>query len=236
MFIIEPIEGDVFNPIVLQAIQQLTEKAWQLPFASRVDSITNFQHTHSEEDDLIVADLVTDLASLTKMQIQSIKNIALHEPLLVNRLISKTGHVSGVNVTVQLPDKSPMEAMEVAASARKLAAEIKAQYPKIKLHLTGIVMMNNAFIESPINDNSTLVPIMFGIVIATLWLSLRSLFSVLSVILLIIFSIGLFGWQGSVVTQASAPAPIIILTMVAADCITCEWDILKKQLSGKVYG
>ncbi len=223
MFIIESTEGNIFTPPVLQAIQKLTKKAWQLPFASRVDSITNFQHTYSEEDDLIVADLVPASASLDKTQIQSIRRIALHEPLLVNRLISKTGHVSGINVTVQLTDKSPLETMEVATSARKLAAEIESQYPKINVYLTGIVMMNNAFIESPINDNTTLIPIMFAIVIATLWLSLRSLFSVTGVILLIIFSIvsalGLFGWQGSVVTQASAPAPIIILTMVVADCI-----------------
>ena len=45
LFVIDPTEGDVFSPPVLQAIQLLTKEAWQLPYSSRVDSITNFQHT-----------------------------------------------------------------------------------------------------------------------------------------------------------------------------------------------
>ncbi len=45
LFIVKPTDGDIFNPKVLQAINQLTKEAWQLPFSSRVDSITNFQHT-----------------------------------------------------------------------------------------------------------------------------------------------------------------------------------------------
>ncbi|PKM12117.1 MAG: RND transporter [Gammaproteobacteria bacterium HGW-Gammaproteobacteria-10] len=223
LFVIEPEAGDVFDPSVLQAIVELTKKSWQIAFASRVDSITNFQHTKAEGDDLMVADLVTEPAALTEAQIQALKTIALNEPLLVNRLSSKTGHVAGVNVTVQLPDKSPWEAMEVAANARQIAAEIEARYPHVKLHLTGAVMMNNAFIESPFHDNTTLVPIMTALVIAVLWFSLHSITATFCVILIIVFSIsaalGLFAWQGSVLSQASAPAPIIILTMTVADCV-----------------
>ena len=43
---------------LLQGIQDLTKKSWQTPYSSRVDSITNFQHSYAKEDDLIVRDLV----------------------------------------------------------------------------------------------------------------------------------------------------------------------------------
>jgi predicted RND superfamily exporter protein len=223
LFIVKPADGDVFNPKVLQAINQLTKEAWQLPFSSRVDSVTNFQHTVAKDDELIVADLVADPASLTKDQIQTIKQTALNEPLLANRLISKTGHVSGVNVTVRLPDKNSMEVVEVAEKARKIAAKIEATFPEIKIYLTGIAMMNNAFVESTLNDNKMLIPVMYGIVIIVAFLSLRSITAVICVVLLIVFSsispLGIFSWFDGLITPPSAVSPVIILTIAVADSI-----------------
>ncbi|MBE0434891.1 MAG: MMPL family transporter [Methylomicrobium sp.] len=223
LFVIESADGEIFSESTLQAIIELTDLAWQIPYASRVDSITNFQHTVSDGDDLIVADLVSDTRSLSDTALKSIKHTAVNEPLLVDRLISKNGHVSGVNVTVQLPQKSALEAIEVTQAARNIVKKIDSQYPHLSLHLTGIVMMNNAFIESALNDNATLAPLMLLIVIIALVLCIKSFSATLSVIFLIFCSIaaalGLFGWQGHYLTLASAPAPIIIMTMAVADCV-----------------
>ena len=38
----------------------MTERLWQTPFSSRVDSISNFQWTRSDEDDVIISDLVEE--------------------------------------------------------------------------------------------------------------------------------------------------------------------------------
>lgn len=223
MIIVEPANGNIFTKKNLQVIIELTEAAWQLPYSSRVDSISNFQHTIAEEDNLIVNDLVTEPESLTETQLQNIKHIAIHEPLLRNRLISTTGHVAGINVTMPLPGKSPMEALEIADVSRKLVAEFTHTHPDIKLHLTGLVMLNNAFGEASINDNKTLVPVMFAIVFLVLFLCLRSLSATVSVLLItffsIIFAIGLAVWLGIKLTPTSATAPTIILTMAVADCV-----------------
>ncbi|MCK4492785.1 MAG: MMPL family transporter [Methylococcales bacterium] len=222
LFIIEPKEKDVFTTFSLAAIQELTKKAWQTPYSSRVDSITNFQHTQANGDNLIVADLVKN-PHISADKIAIIKQIALAEPLLVNRLISTSGHVAGVNVTVQLPNKDPNEAAEIATSARALIKDIEARYPNIKIHLTGMAMMSNAFSESAMNDNVTLVPAMYVLVIFVLLISLRSMSATLSVVLLIIFSIvstlGITGWSGWFLTPTSAISPTIILTMAVADCV-----------------
>ncbi len=223
MFVVEPEQSDVFNAYTLQAVHELTKVLWQLPYSSRVDSITNFQHTVAVEDELTVGDLVLDPTSLSENDFKRIRKVALNEPMLVDRLISRTGHVTGVNVTVQLPGINPQEAMDVAAEARNIAAKIKAQYPGINLHLTGMVMMNNAFGESAANDQETLVPLMYGIVFITLLLSLRSFSATISVVLLIVFSIssslGIAGWLGWYLTPTSAISPTIVLTMAVADCI-----------------
>jgi predicted RND superfamily exporter protein len=223
IFVVEPVNDNIFTKENLQAIIELTEAAWQLPYSSRVDSITNFQHTIAEEDDLIVNDLVMEPESLTEAQLQNIKHIAIHEPMLKNRLISATGNVAGVNVTMQLPGENPMEALEIAKIARKMAADLTHAHPDIKLHLTGLVMLNNAFGEAAINDNTSLVPIMFAIVFLVLFLCLRSLSATFSVLLItlfaIIFAIGLAVWFGIKLTPTSATAPTIILTMAVADCV-----------------
>ncbi|MCK5830919.1 MAG: MMPL family transporter [Methylococcales bacterium] len=235
LFVIQPKDGNVFTPQTLQAIQEITEKSWKIPYSSRVDSITNFQHTQAEEDDLVVADLVID-SQISAEEINKIKKIALAEPMLINRLISSQGHVTGVNVVVQLPNKNPTEALEVANSARAIVSELETRYPGMKIYLTGMAMMTNAFSESAMNDNKSLVPIMYGIVILVLLVSLRSFSATFSVIILIIFSIistlGITGWIGWSLSPSSAISPTIILTMAVADCV----HILVTQLHNMRIG
>ncbi len=104
----------------LAAVEELTETLWTMPYSSRVDSITNFQHTRAEEDELVVEDLVLDAELLSDRDISRIKQIATTEPSLVNNLISPSGHVTGVNVNILLPGKSMDEAPEIAKFARML--------------------------------------------------------------------------------------------------------------------
>lgn len=188
-----------------------------------MDSISNFQHTIAEEDDLIVADLIIQPLQMTNEQLQYVKQIALNEPLLKDRLISKTGHVTGVNVTMQLPGTNPMEAMEIAEVVRELVTEFKVSHPDLTLHLSGMVMMNNAFGEAAMKDNASLVPLMYGIVLLVLIVCLRSFTATFSVILLIVFSIiaalGLSIYAGVKLTPTSLMSPTIILTMAVADCV-----------------
>ena len=80
MFVIAAKDADVFTREMLGVVQELTESAWKIPYSVRVDSISNFQHTWSEEDDLIVEDLVPDVSWLSDEDLSRIKGIALEEP------------------------------------------------------------------------------------------------------------------------------------------------------------
>ncbi len=223
MILVEPKNGDIFTRENLQAVVELTKDSWQLPYSSRVDSISNFQHTIAQGDDLIVADLISQPLAMTDEQLQYVKQVAVNEPLLKDRLISRTGHVTGVNVTMQLPGTNPMEAMEITVVVRQMVDAFKLKHPDLTLHLSGMVMMNNAFGEASVKDNSTLIPLMYGIVLLVLIFCLRSFTATMSVILLIIFSIitalGLAIYAGIKLTPTSAMAPTIILTMAVADSV-----------------
>jgi predicted RND superfamily exporter protein len=224
LFVLAPKDGQVFTPKILAAVEKLTNDAWQVPYSVRVDSITNFQHTYAEGDHLIVNNLVRDVEHLTAENLTRIREIALHEPLLLNRLISKKADVTGVNVNILLPGKNQqLEALEVADFARKIVDNIQMEYPDLDIYLTGMIMMNNAFPEASKQDMSTLMPIMFFIVIVTIGLLLGAITGTIITVLVIVFSIlsamGLAGWLGIVLSPPSAMAPNIILTLAVADCV-----------------
>ncbi|MDQ7089166.1 MAG: MMPL family transporter [Methylococcales bacterium] len=223
IFILEPLNGDVFEVKTLETVIKLTQDAWKIPYSTRVDSISNFQYSHAIEDNLIVEDLITKPALLTAEARLKIKQIALAEPLLINRLLSKTAHVTTVSVTLELPGKHFTESKEIAIATRRLADMVESSNPNLRVYLTGMAMMDNAFAESAMDDNMTLLPIMYGVLVAVLFLCLRSFSSIFSVILLIVFSVfsalGLATWMGIFLTPTSAISPTIILTMAVADCV-----------------
>lgn len=223
LFVLAPGDGKVFTRETLAAIEELTNKAWQIPYSNRVDSISNFQHTYAQGDDLVVEDLVKGAAHLSDQQIARIKQVALHEPLLVNRLISPQGHTTGINVNVLKPGKSAKEVPDIAAAARKIKAEIESEFPHIKVYLNGGVMFANAFQEVSMEDMSTLVPLMYGILMILMMVLLRSFSGTFATLIIIGVStttaLGLTGWLGISLNATSVNAPTIILTLAIADCI-----------------
>jgi len=221
----------------LDVIEQLTDQSWQIPYSTRVDSITNFQHTIAQDDDLQVSDLVENALESTDNELAYVRYVALNEPLLVNRLVSQQAHVTGVNITIQLPGKTLTEVPEVANFARQIAAEIEATHPEHKIHITGLAMMNNAFGESSQNDMQTLVPIMFLTIIVVLGVLLRSVSAVLGVVIMIsstiMFAMGGMGWLDWKLTAATAGIPTILMTMAVADTVHLLVTFLHNMRSGE---
>lgn len=224
LFVIAPKDGEVFTKVTLATIKELTEKSWQIPHSTRVDSITNFQHSYASEDDLIIEDLVGDVSSMTDDELNDIKRTALSEPNLKNRLISDDAAVTGVNVTINFTDGMvDSETREVVAYARNLVEETLVSNQNIDMYLTGIVMMNNAFPETTEKDNAKLIPLMLLIILVGLYLLLRSTTAVSVTLLVMLLSIGgavgFAGWAGMALNPVSGAAPIIILTVAVADCV-----------------
>ncbi len=228
LIVLQPKDGDVFTPETLLALRRLTEASWQLPYSRRVDSLTNFQHSYAEGDELTVGDLVPARlveggAELTPERLEQLRAIALGEPLLIDRLISPDSRTTAVNVTLTLPGESEQEVPEAMAATRALVADFRAEHPEITVAITGLVALNAAFSEASFADLSTLIPIMYGIIVAGLLVFLRSLAGTVVTLLVVGLSaasaMGLAGWLGIDLTPPSATAPTIILTLAVADSI-----------------
>jgi hypothetical protein len=171
---ITPNSGSVFTPDVLAAVEHATRTSWTLPFVLRVDSISNFQYSHAEEDELIVEDLIENARSLTPETIANIKNIALSEPLLKGQLVNHEGTVTALNITFEMPQVSPETELPLLVEAiRELQTSLEQNYP-VTIQLSGVVMLSNAFFEASMQDQMTLVPAMYLLVLVICGVLLRS--------------------------------------------------------------
>lgn len=223
-FILSPQSGKVVTPETLEAIQWLTEASWQIPYSTRVDSISNFQNTTAEEDDLLVEDLYLEGSELSEQRLAYIQTTAVNEPLLLNKVIDAKASVSVVNATLQLPGINPVqEGPEVVTKVRAIRDEFVQLYPDIDVHLSGMVMMNISFAEASQNDSKTLIPMMFGMVVLGIAIMLRTFTGTISTVVVIIYSIvttmGLAGWMGFFLTGPSSTTPIMVLTLAISDCV-----------------
>ncbi|MDB2415023.1 efflux RND transporter permease subunit [Rickettsiales bacterium] len=236
-FALKPKSGNVFSAETMQAVQELTAESWKLPYSGRVDSITNYQHTYAQGDDLTVVDLVEgDPYELTSADFNRIRNIAMSEPLLVHNSISADGKTTGVNVTFNFPEKSIDEVPRTAIAAEKLLEKFKNNYPDIEMHASGMVSLNNAFSEASMKDMSTLIPLMYLVLLVSMMVFLRSILATIATLLVIAFSamtaMGLAGWAGIHLTPPSVSAPTIILTLAIADSIHIIVSMLKSMQQG----
>ncbi len=237
MFAVEPKDGNVFTRETLAIIEEITRASWKIPYSLRVDSITNFQYTWAEGDDLVVQDLVENAESFTDEQLKKVQEVALAEPLLLNRLITKKTDITGINTTINTPNESPAEIPEVVAFVREMRDKFQEKYPDINIYLTGVVFMDNAFNEAGEGDMKSLVPIMYGVVLIIMVFALRTFWGTFTTLLIMAFSIlsgmGLAGWSGILLTPISANAPTIILTLAVADSIHILVTLFYEMRHGK---
>lgn len=239
LFVLAPKNGNAFTAETLKAVYELTEQSWQIPYSTRVDSLSNFQHTYAVgEDDLVVEDLILDPSEITDNDINRIRDISLNEPNLVNNLISPTGHVTGVNVTISLPGvNETTETPEVTEFSRNLVTEFEQRYPNIDIRLTGMIMMNNAFGENSLNDMTSLIPLSFLSMLIMLAILTRAFAGTFTTLLVIAFSIltgmGLGGYLGLPITGPSTAAPIIILTIAIANSVHILMTLRQRLHAGE---
>ncbi len=223
LFVIQSKDEKRFDGVLSEIAERITEEAWQIPYATRVDSITNFQHTWADGDDLTVEDLIKNGKRLPAQVLNEKVDIALKEPLLNNFLISHDADTTGINVVLQYPEKDLIEVPTAAAHARKIVTGIEKDYPDINIALSGVSMLNNSFAESGIKDMQTLTPIMYGVLLTITFLSLRSISATLATLAVIILStmiaLGAGGMMGILLTPVSLTAPTIVLTLAIADSI-----------------
>ncbi len=224
LLVLAPEDGDVFARDNLQLIVDITDEAWQTPYSTRVDSIANFQHTYSDDGDLIVESLFEYIDELEDDDIRRRKEVALGERSLLHRLINADASVTGVLITVSRPgDDEFGEIRDIMDFVHGLRDQISSQRPDVKVAVTGTVASDAAFAEASIQDSLKLFPLAALVMTGALLLMLRSVLGTVLTLLIIglsvAVSLGFAGYMGYAISPATAAGPTVILTMAIADSV-----------------
>lgn len=237
LFVLAPENGDVFTRENLEAVQWLTEQAWQITHTVRVNSITNHQHTSALDDDVVIEDLVSDAAALDEADLAAVKQIAIEEPLLVDKLVSPSGHVTAVLATLILPQQGPGERIEPVRQARELVGAFEARYPNIDVYLSGGALLSHIFSEYTERDLALLTPLMYLVIVVLLAVTLRSVAATVAATFVIMASIitamGLTNWTGLMFTAPAAAMPSIVMTLAVADSVHLLVTMLREMREGR---
>ncbi|MCG8670042.1 MAG: MMPL family transporter [Pseudomonadales bacterium] len=213
----------IFSPNKLKLVNDLTEESWTVPHSYRVDSVTNFQHSEAEDDDLVTANLIDFLEDQSLESYKKLEEIALDDAFISGRLISLDGKTTGINILVSYPEGNPEAALEATRYTRVLRDKYREQYPDTEIYLTGVTLIDSTFAESVMQDSTTLIPIMYGVIILLLLFLLKSAASVISIILLVILAsasaFGIAGQLGIMLNPTSSSASIVIMTVAVAHCV-----------------
>lgn len=222
IFLVHTPDDDLFNRKALNAIEALTDAAWELPYVLRVDSIANFQHTEVAGDELITDYLYEQASTLSEQDIDRIRRIALNEPSLVRQSISEDGSTATIVARVNL-DEAQSRALEMMPQAEALAHQFRDRYPELTFQLLGDAPNAAASDQATQQTFRETTPIAMTLVLLCLFFILRNLWSVIACQLVIGLSIALgyclFFLLDFRLSPISAGASPIILTLAVADAI-----------------
>ncbi|WP_177408614.1 RND family transporter [Pseudomonas sp. M30-35] len=237
LFVISAQQGDLFNPATLDAISRLTDQAWNLPNVKRVDSLTNFQRVQAVGDDINIDQLLRTGDPLSAADAHKLKQASKHEPLLIGRLVSQDGRLALVAVNFRFaPNTASQQTAKSMHAAQKLAENFKQSNPELNLGLSGSIALDNAFVEASISDSTVLLPSMVLVLLAVIFLVLRSAacaFVTFAVIALGTTSaLGIAALLGVPLSSPSVVAPNIILTIACCDCIHICSGMMRLRRTG----
>jgi uncharacterized protein len=237
LLVVHAKNGSVFTQETLSVVQELTERSWKIPYASRVDSLTNYQNASAAGDDIVVSELVKKPAqTLSDAELIEAQRIATNEPILLGSLLAKDLQTTAVNVTIQLPGSTPEEVTESAAAARALVSELEAKHPNLKIRPSGMAFMNDAFMQASVRDLSVMMPIMVAIMLLGMFFVMRSAWATASVGLIIGLSAALTmafaGWLKYPLSPPCVAAPMIVLTVAVADGVHVVLAVMDGMRAG----
>ncbi len=237
LFYIAPKNKNIFTKENLSIIHELTNLGWRFPYAKRVESIANFQHSIVAGDDLTTEYLVEDPSLLTTKKIEQIKNIALNDITLVKNLIAIDGSVTAVNIHVNPPKEDLSSNTVIVKHAKKIVADFKQRYPHVDISLTGTTFANYSLGLGVEQDIRELVIFSYIVILIGLLVLLRSITGVLITLLIVSFSIigtfGMYAWFGKALTVVSGFVPSIIITIGVADAVHILVSFFYERRHGK---
>lgn len=211
--------GDLFTKERMQVLNDITTKAWQIPQVLRVESITNYNHVSSVENDINVEPLIGE--NFDEDFLKERKELATSDRSIVNYLVDEKARLALIFAHLVPSNVQKLRYRDIIRETREMLATYEGG--DFEFHLTGKASLNHAFEEVSMGDVRFIMPILFLLIIAYLYYVFRS-FQAMILPFFVVFTcvtatLGLGFWLGIHFSAILAILPVILVAIGIADSV-----------------
>jgi uncharacterized protein len=215
--------GDgLFTPEMMPMLVEISEAMWGVPEVLRVDSVTNYNMTRVDGDDILIEPLIDLDYEYTQPELDELKVEALAHRVIPRYLLS----VDGLSAMIFAPLVPTLDGSPDYEAIVTTTREIVARYADVKgleIHLIGEAAVNDAFREVSNDDSLFILPIMILAIMLCLWILFRSWWAIVMPMLVISFSniitLGIAFASGFTYNQILSILPAILIAISIADSV-----------------
>ena len=213
--------GDVFNFDMLHAMEDVTNRYIEVESAVSVGSLLN-PRLNAVDADLFDRDyLIPDLTTLTRDDLNNIREIALRDEDLTKSMLSPEGDMALVFIKYKATADDQTTRLSIARSVVALRDSLREDYPELTIYVLGGALFELDSYNAQMKDTRYLFPFVIGISILLLWFCLKSLSFSLCLFTVSFATIGLtvgtVGWAEVPFNQISTMGPLVVLMIAMAD-------------------
>jgi predicted RND superfamily exporter protein len=225
----------IFRPKAIETVLRLTKALMQVPFATNVDSITNYAYIHIDGDDILIDDFIAR-SNLSLDKFQNLKTIAINDPLLRDAFISRDGLTTmiALHLSPKVDNGKDDYNLLVHQAVEKVLDQERAR-SGYRFYMHGVPAITDAFVSIATKESLTFTPIAIFMVMFLLWLLFRRLngallpMAVVGMSFMVVLSIQIF--LGYKLNNFTANMPVFLIAIGIADAvhIYAIWLMFRKE-------
>ncbi len=213
----------IFDKETIQTIHDLTEEMWRIPQVIRVESLTNYNDSRSDDEEIHIGPFIDlDEYELTDEFLKQKALEASKHKVLPSYLIDKDQKsVMLFARLVTTLDGSP-DYEVIVKEANKIRDRFHGQYDH-EIYLIGEATVNDAFRSVPIDDGAIILPLLVLVVMIYLLFAFRhflaSLLPLVITVMCITATMGLCFYLGWAYNSVLTILPAILIAICIADSV-----------------
>lgn len=173
----------IFNKKALGVILELTAEFKKIEGVSKVDSLTNYQHISSLDDDIVVEDFISTFKELKQK-----KQLAQNDKLILNQLISKDTCTTMIALRLASSSGANEDVNIFVLNKLNKILDSVSKKSGYKFYVTGAPAITASLVNISQNDAKLLMPLAVVMVVILLFLLFRNVVGVLVPSVVIVFT------------------------------------------------
>jgi predicted RND superfamily exporter protein len=212
---------DIFDPVILKHIFDITQESWKVADVQRVESLTNYDFVSSTNDEINVLPIAEDRKNIDTLSMKKTRELVFKDKFVSGFLVSNDAKLALIHVQMTPSTQNKMNYEKIYNGVKEITAKYKNS--EIEVYISGTASLIQNIQNITIKDISTLFPLLLAFITFLLWFLYRkksSIFIAYSVVFTsILLMLGVQGILGFSFNIVSSICSQILLTVALADII-----------------